>query len=517
MKTILRAGVTALLAVVLAVGAASAIEYEEVIELTQKGVSDRTIVELIVQDGRAFGMSDEEIDRLVQAGVSQVVIDAMLDPASGQAWLGGTSSGGGTGGVGDGGYSTPLDRAYNEGYGAGYSAGQSTALVYSYGYYYGPLSRYYNYYDPFYYPFYFSGYASWYWPSYFAFYWRPAYSYCYAYPYNYYNYSSYYCHTYYDPGYWSHCGYNVQPGYGRTVWDGSPRWRDGGVAAPKSGGRQARIIDGQFVSADRSPAGRMSPPPISEARPTADGASVRTRANQLGLPGRAGSGVSQATGGRGRNVSGSEARGAGRRDAVEGGDRIAQANPGQGGRSSNGSSRIIRSRPTTRVAPGRETSGAVRSNPGNGNGRTRQIEEGGETGNGDVRRGGGTGNGVIRKGGETGNGGTRGSRLAAPRSNTGSRSTTGSRIGLGSRGSSSEGRSYGRTSGRTSARTYGRGNGSSRSGGQSRLSAPGRSQSGYSYSPSPGGRLSAPGGGRSSGGGGARMSGGGSRGGGGGA
>ena len=118
-----------------------------------------------------------------------------------------------------------LDRAY----GQGYSDGQ-TSLVYSFGYYYGPLSRYY-YVDPFYYSFWFSG--SWgggYWPSYCAYYYRPAYAWCSPYPYNYYNYSSYYCNTYYDPGYYRANGYTVPAG-GRTIYDTSPRWRDGGVNA----------------------------------------------------------------------------------------------------------------------------------------------------------------------------------------------------------------------------------------------------------------------------------------------
>jgi hypothetical protein len=232
-KTFVRAGLATLVAVALtlAATAAFAIEYDDVIGLTKQGVSDRTIVELIVKDGRAFEMNEDEIAGLRDEDVSEDVIQAMLDPSYGQDWLDGKITGDDDQYYNDDdsdGYSTSLDRAY----GQGYNDGRSTALVYSFGYYYGPLARYY-YCDPFYYPFWYSGlYASSYWPSYCAFYYRPAYSWYGAYPYNYYNYDSYYCYTWYDPGYYSYRGYSVRPG-GRTIWDNGPRWRDGGL--PPSG------------------------------------------------------------------------------------------------------------------------------------------------------------------------------------------------------------------------------------------------------------------------------------------
>lgn len=466
-KHILRVGVMTLLGVALAVSAASAIEYDDVIELAGKGVADRTIIELIVEDGRAFGMSEEEIQRLRDAGVSQLVIDVMLDPAVGTTWLEGESGagtygveGGDAGGVA-GGYSTSLDRDYGQGYGDGYEAGRSTALVYSFGYYYGPLARYY-YCDPFYYPFYFSGYAGSYWPSYWAFYWRPSYSWCYAYPYNYYNYSSYYCHTYYDPGYWSYSGYAVQPGYGRTVWDGSPRWRNGGVA-PKTGGRQERIVAGQFVSADRSPAGRISPPPIREALGARDQTSPRTRAYQAGIPGRAGSDVSPGRTSAG-SITGSKRLGGGG-DPITRGDRIARAEPGDT-RSPATSPRIVKGRPTTRISPGSETGRAIRSTESAPRLKTPRSTT--------VRRG------APGQGGE--------------------RHEPGGRIIRSGR----SGSSYGSGSGRTSSTIRGRTGGSVRSGGPGRLSAPGSSAApGRSVSSgraaSPGRAMSA---GRSAGGGG---------------
>ena len=263
MKTLQRAGLATIVALAfsLAATAAFAVEYEDIIGLTREGVSTRTIMELIAKDGRAFEMSDEETQRLVDAGVDADVIKAMLDPSYAQTWLDGGNppSGGGA----SGGYSTSLDDAY----GQGYSAGVATSLVFSFGYYYGPLSRYY-YCDPFYYSFWNSGFYGYgYWPSYYAAYYRPYAPYYCAYPYNYYNYNSYYCHTYYDPGYYASCGYNVAP-YGRTVWDNGPRWRDGGVA-PESGGRtrDAMVADG------RNPA---SPPVVRDLQQRGAGG-TRTR------------------------------------------------------------------------------------------------------------------------------------------------------------------------------------------------------------------------------------------------
>jgi len=281
-NTIQRAGLGMLvaLAIALTASAASAIEYADVIGLAKQGVSDRTIVELIVKDGRAFEMTDEETQALVDAGVSQVVISAMLDPAAGQNWLDGK-----TGPTYDEDgiptnhdYSTGLDQAYQNGYSDG------TALVYSFGYYYGPLSRYY-YDDPFYFSFYWGGYGGGYWPSYYASYYRPYWGWCSPYPYNYYNYNSYYCHTYYDPGYYNACGYPMQPGYGRTVWDNGPRWRDGGLPPDggnttfdgRSDGVRSRLLAGEFVDAGRG-GGRPAAPPLVQP---ATGARAGARGGDL--------------------------------------------------------------------------------------------------------------------------------------------------------------------------------------------------------------------------------------------
>ena len=160
MRSILRMGLSVVLATVLAVSAAWAVTYDDIFELTERAVSERTIVQLIVDDGRAFDLSEDELADLRAADVSQIVIDAMLDPAVGKAWLAGDVGSGSTYGGGGTGYSTSLDQAYNQGYSAGVG---STALVYSFGYYYGPLSRYY-YTDPFYYPFWSAGYSYSYWP-----------------------------------------------------------------------------------------------------------------------------------------------------------------------------------------------------------------------------------------------------------------------------------------------------------------------------------------------------------------
>jgi hypothetical protein len=302
-KTFARAGVTIGIALVLtlAAHAAFAIEYDDVLNYTKQGVSDRAIVELIVKDGRAFKMSSDERNELRDANVSEIVIRAMDDPSYGQDWLDGkvetpqdfdngddpgaddqgTDDRGddnpgsydqgqpGDGGapntdedgiVDEGGYSTSLDQAYGNGYANG-----NTDLVYSFGYYYGPLARYYNC-DPFYYPFWSHGYAASYWPSYCAYWWRPRYDWCYAYPYNVYNYNSYYCFTYFDPGYYSHNGYHVLPGYRRTVWDNGPRWRNGGTPPPSGGRPLSRILDTRFAEAGGlGGARRYAPPVIHEA------------------------------------------------------------------------------------------------------------------------------------------------------------------------------------------------------------------------------------------------------------
>ena len=143
------------LALSMAAHAAYAIEYDDVLGLTKQGVSDRTIVELIVKDGRAFEMSSDERNRLRDAGVSEIVIRAMDDPKIGQEWLDGTytlpdENGDGSydNGTTDGsdngsdygapaqdedgippsgGYSSSLDDAY----GNGYAEGANTSLVFS--------------------------------------------------------------------------------------------------------------------------------------------------------------------------------------------------------------------------------------------------------------------------------------------------------------------------------------------------------------------------------------------------
>ena len=264
-RSILRIGLSVVLATVLAASAAWAVDYDTIFELTQRNVDERTIVQLIVDDGRAFELSDEEIVDLRVAGVSEHVIDAMIDPAAGKAWLAGdvfeglgeTLGGGETGN----GYRSSLDEEYGQGEVAGDG---STPLVFSFGYYYGPLSRYY-YDDPYYFPFWSAGYASSYWPSYYAYGWRPADDEYYAYPYNWYEYSSYYCHTYYDPGYWTEIGYTVQPASGSTVWDDGPRFRGGGIIPPKGGRPDA--VSGERLAVGG--AGRMrnpaAPPAIRES------------------------------------------------------------------------------------------------------------------------------------------------------------------------------------------------------------------------------------------------------------
>ena len=350
MNTIQRAGLgmLAALAIALTASAVSAIEYNDVIGLAKQGVSDRTIVELIVKDGRAFEMSAEETQALVDAGVSQVVIDAMLDPASGQTWLEGKST---TGPAYDedgiptnNDYSTSLDQAYQNGYSDG------TALVYSFGYYYGPLSRYY-YNDPFYFSFYWGGYGYGYWPSYCASYYRPYYSWCSPYPYNYYNYNSYYCYTYYDPGYYHAAGYPVQPGYGRTVWDNGPRWKNGGL--PPDGGHstfdgrtdgvRSRLVAGEFVDAGGRGTGRPAAPPTVQP---AQGTRTGTRSDLVGQR--------PSTQPRTQPVNDTGARSGGRKDLVAG-TRTGSGNV-SGTRAGTGNGRIYR---VGTPADGRSAVGSV--------------------------------------------------------------------------------------------------------------------------------------------------------------
>ena len=286
MNTILRAGLGALLAATLLVGPALAIEDAEIFRMTAEGATEEEIVRLLVEDGRGFELTASELEDLRAAGVSDFVVDVMQDPELGRRWLAGEEvqpdDGGGVPYDDGGGYSTTLDDAYNQGYVDGQ---KSTALVYSFGYYYGPLARYY-YTDPFYFSFWWGGYSAAYWPSYYAYYYRPAYSWCYSYPYNYYTYDSYYCHTYYDPGYWVANGYTVQPGYGRTVWDDGPRWRDGGLA-PVKGGRPdaASALAGTMRDGTgtrmRNPGG---PPAIREALASRDRGTTRSPLADLGTP-----------------------------------------------------------------------------------------------------------------------------------------------------------------------------------------------------------------------------------------
>lgn len=280
MNTLLRAGLGALLGLTLVFGTAFAIEYDDIFEMTANGASDEEIVRRIVEDGRGFELSAREVDDLRDAGVSDIVIDTMRDPELGRDWLEGDDRDDYDDGryEGGSGYSTSLDEAYGQGYSDG-----RTSLVFSFGYYYGPLSRYY-YDDPFYYSFWSAGYAYSYWPSYYAYWYRPAYAWSYAYPYNYYTYDSFYCHTYYDPGYWAHNGYTVLPGYGRTVWDDGPRWRDGGIAPPK-GGRPAAIAGLERLR-DNGRANRLRNPAVPAIREAIAWRtpSQRRSTGDLGLP-----------------------------------------------------------------------------------------------------------------------------------------------------------------------------------------------------------------------------------------
>jgi hypothetical protein len=363
-RTLLRTGLGALLGVLLVLGTAYAIEYHEIFELTDEGVSDEEIVRLIVEDGRAFEMSEDEIEDLRRAGVSEIVIDAMIDPEVGRAWLAGDyrdedyDDGGG--------YATSLDEAY----GQGYRDGRRTALVYSFGYYYGPLSRYY-YDDPFYYSFWHAGYAYSYWPSYYAYWYRPAYSWCYSYPYNWYNYSSYYCYTYYDPGYWVANGYTVLPGYGRTIWDDGPRWRDGGLA-PIKGGRppsmtalRDRLTDGGRL---RNPSG---PPAIREAIasrtdrgvPTVRQPVARTPVSGRSPETRVGAGSGRRAPERGTIARGSERANRGNAERVtRGSERTTRG--GNADRVTRGSQRVNRDVSSGRVARSRPERGPARAERG---------------------------------------------------------------------------------------------------------------------------------------------------------
>ncbi len=448
MRSILRMGLSVVLATVFAVSTAWAVDYDDIFEFTERNVSERTIVQLIVDDGRAFELSEDELADLRAAGVSPVVIDAMLDPAVGKAWLAGETGGGATyGGGGADGYQSSLDQAYGSGYSAGVS---STALVYSFGYYYGPLSNYY-YNDPFYYPFWSAGYAYSYWPSYYSYWWRPYSSCYYTYPYNYYGYSSYYCHSYYDPGYWASNGYNVQPGYGRTVWDNGPRFRGGGIVPPKGGrpagsGSSARLVTGS-AGRMRNPSG---PPAIREAENGRTATDRSARVADGSSSGRSSSGRSVASPGartpsarsssarviRGSssNVSGETKASAPRSSTRSsnrspGSDRVARSSQPRtlresadrvvrGGRGSS-ASRVVRgeSSSAARVFRGGRESGRLSQTPhatGRSNGRssvaTPQARSGGKPGGSSARSapsGGGGRSAPSGGGGQHGGGGGR--------------------------------------------------------------------------------------------------------------
>ncbi len=280
-RSILRMGLSVVVATVLAASAAWAVDYDDIFVLTERDIPELTIVQLIVDDGRAFELSSSQLMDLRVAGVSEHVIAAMLDPEAGRAWISGGGNLGGDpadGGDTGNGYRSSLDQDYGPGEGEG-AGDDGTPLVFSFGYYYGPLSRYY-YDDPYYYPFWSSGFAYSYWPSYYAYGWRPEYDEYYAYPYNWYEYSSYYCHTYYDPAYWTEIGYTVQPGYGPTVWDHGPRFRGGGIVPPKGGRPDAVSGERLAVGAAgrvRNPAG---PPAIRESE---SGRTLADRATR-GIP-----------------------------------------------------------------------------------------------------------------------------------------------------------------------------------------------------------------------------------------
>lgn len=357
MRNLIRAGLGALLGVTLLLGPAYAIEYHEIFEMTEQGASDEEIVRLIVEDGRGFEMNEDEIADLRDAGVSEIVIDAMLDPSVGLAWLEDDDRYYDD----DGGYSSSLDEAY----GQGYRDGRRTALVYSFGYYYGPLARYY-YDDPFYYSFWHAGYAYSYWPSYYAYWYRPAYSYYYSYPYNWYNYSSYYCHTYYDPGYWTAHGYTVLPGYGRTVWDDGPRWRDGGLS-PVKGGRPSSGVLTRLGDQTRMRSPGSSPPAIREAiasRTDRGVPTVRKPAARTPVAGRPA---------ETRVGAGSGRRATERGNVARGGERAARGNVT---RAPRGNSQRVRG--TERVSGVRDVSrGRIERGQPAERGRSARVERGG--------------------------------------------------------------------------------------------------------------------------------------------
>ena len=85
-----------------AASAAWAITYDDVFELTARDVTEETIVRLIVDDGRAFDLDADQLADLRAAGVSTTVIDAMLDPEAGRAWLEGDDFGGVSADIDDG-------------------------------------------------------------------------------------------------------------------------------------------------------------------------------------------------------------------------------------------------------------------------------------------------------------------------------------------------------------------------------------------------------------------------------
>ena len=87
-RALLRIGTLALALIAFA-PAAHALEYDEIFTLVERNVSERTLVQLVVDDGRAFELTEQDSLDLANAGVTNVVIRAMRDPEWGRAWLDG--------------------------------------------------------------------------------------------------------------------------------------------------------------------------------------------------------------------------------------------------------------------------------------------------------------------------------------------------------------------------------------------------------------------------------------------
>src|SRR5438067_9421791 len=81
-KHLMRVGVLALAMLVTGVAAAWAIEFDDILDMTSRGVADRAIIEEIIKDGRPFELDDQDLSTLQDGGVSRAVISAMEDPSA---------------------------------------------------------------------------------------------------------------------------------------------------------------------------------------------------------------------------------------------------------------------------------------------------------------------------------------------------------------------------------------------------------------------------------------------------